>query len=128
MANLAGEACAVRRRRGSRVDRWVRLLSCRWAQFEIPDLPKLTVETLDIVRFEYLDEHADAFFKSRCALRGIDAHPIQNPRMAAADADHDPPFREQIGNSNLTGKNRRSSDLQRRANNSGKKANSPRAL
>ena len=81
----------------------MRLLSYRRAEFEILDLPKLTIETLDIIRFEYLDEHADAFFKSRSALRGIDADPIQNPRMAAADAYHNPPFGEQICRGNLAG-------------------------
>src|SRR6266480_4380747 len=64
VANLAGEACAVRRRRGSSIDRWMRLLHRRRAEFEILDLPELTVETLDISRFEYLNEHTDAFFKS----------------------------------------------------------------
>jgi len=53
------------------IDRRMRLLSYRRAEFEILDLPKLTIETLDIIRFEYLDEHADAFFKSRSALRGL---------------------------------------------------------
>src|SRR5688572_23576488 len=124
--DFTGKDGAVRRRRGRGINRRVRLLYGRRAEFEIFDLPELACEIFDVRHFENFDEHADAFFKARSAFAGIDSDPVQYPRMAATDAYHDPPLREQIRGGNLARQNRRM--MRRRADDPGQKANARRAL
>ena len=126
MADPTGKNRAVRSRRRGSVNRRMRLLRRRGAEFEIFDLPEFTVELFDVIAFENLDEHADAFLEPRRALAGIDAYSIQHPWMPAADAHHDPSIGQQIGGGDLARQYRWM--MRRRADDSGQKANALGAL
>src|SRR5262245_49475456 len=99
----------------------MRLLYRRRAEFEIPDQPEFAFETVTVFRLEAFANHADAFFETCRALAGVEAHAIEYPRMAAADADHDSPAREKVGSGELAREYRRV--MSRHADDTGKKTN-----
>src|SRR6476661_6988255 len=104
----------------------MRLLQRRRTQFKISDLPELPLQALDVIGLENLNQHAQAFFKTRRAVGRVKAKPIEHPGMAASDTEHYSPPGQQVGGSDLAREHR--GMMRGRADNTGEKPDALRAL